>query len=844
MARHEAVEWGDRHPRSYHYGVKRKSCERAVWEQSLAVENHGLMGFTTGLTLLDLTKAYEKKWFAPCSSKPRLLIAKYRGPRVLSLSGVCSDVVHSSQTILAGCPFATTLLRLFLLSPLDKVCEHFPPAAPFNVVDDIALFMGGAAKVAQTRLGNATAYLCGLLEGQLLVISESKGKVLPSCSSAARGLAKRLSKWEFTAPAATRNLGCDFGMGPKGRRSRPVVGSRCRKIKGRLSKFRSLRSSFQGLMKVIRGGALPQGMCGAVVKGLDDRILMTFFGAVWVAFLRKQCCTKIAGLWMSGARFASTSLGHRCTVSSDALRTVGSDGTFTCRSFKRELRSQALIYFFSRVDWPCPPEAKWPPPVQHEHVKWDKVSTTEGGAAFAPGGVAVMHPVPVDAAPGSFVAFAGSGNRLGHGDGGRPQVCRASSREAHVVQVVGGRRPGERGSSTPAAPEQILQERVMEGPMRLRCAFDWRGVLWRQLVNVREAALPAGRPVCWSERRGRSGGGESRLRQGREGGARGSAPAAARVRPERGGGQGAEALGWTPRGPSPRCLPFAARRRRATCTTCRAALAAAAAFTERPATPATTAAAPAGGEARAAATEKALGAIADVFELYGEACEARLDFWKKASRFAVSGEDRAVADAKVAALAKQVLQSKSTVLGLGPDVYGDRLSRECRRARGTASGWRRFCEMTVGGRMPTRRSRGTPRSRPGSAPRFRSSWGPCPCGWSRWAQESGYWWRACCTRSWGARSLPWWRRATCLPTTGCGAAAPGAAAPSCHTGRWRRGRRGSARPTWPSTMPCPSVWTRRRPRGIGEWAPTWTWRAPSLARAASTRTRCGCGILC
>ncbi|CAK0824635.1 unnamed protein product, partial [Prorocentrum cordatum] len=195
LARHEAVDWEDRHPRL------------------------------------------------------RLLLVKYRGPRVLSLPGICSDVVQVAQTILAGCPFATTLPRLCLLSPLDKVREHFPSAVPFIVVDDITLFMEGAAKVVQTRLGNATAYLCGLYEGQLLVVSESNGKVLSSCSSAARGLAKRLGKWKFTAPAAARNLGCDFGIGPEGRRSRAVVGSRCRKIKGRLSKFRSLRSSFQGLTK-------------------------------------------------------------------------------------------------------------------------------------------------------------------------------------------------------------------------------------------------------------------------------------------------------------------------------------------------------------------------------------------------------------------------------------------------------------------------------------------------------------------------------------------------------------------------------------------------------------------
>ncbi|CAK0816547.1 unnamed protein product [Prorocentrum cordatum] len=314
IARHEAVEWEDRHPRSYHYGVKGKSCERAAWEQSLAVENHSLTGFTAGLALLDLTKAHEKvvhfllvqaavAWHFQIF-RLRLLIAKYRGPRVLSLSGVCSDVVHSSQTILAGCPFATTLLRLFLLSPLGKVCEHFPPAVPFNVVDDIALFMGGgAAKVVQTRLGNATAYLGGLLEGLQLVVSESKGKVLSPRSSAARGLAKRPSKWKFTAPAATRNLGCDFGAGPKGRRSRAVVGSRFRKIKGRLSKFRSLRSSFQGPMKVIRGGAPPQGMYGAMVKGwVDPATLRRCFEAAERCPSSAWSDVRGPGLLMEGAR--------------------------------------------------------------------------------------------------------------------------------------------------------------------------------------------------------------------------------------------------------------------------------------------------------------------------------------------------------------------------------------------------------------------------------------------------------------------------------------------------------------------------------------------------------------
>ncbi|CAK0857090.1 unnamed protein product [Prorocentrum cordatum] len=57
---------------------------------------------------------------------------------------------------------------------------------------------------------------------------------------------------------------------------------------------------------------------------------------------------------------------------------------------------------------------------------------------------------------------------------------------------------------------------------------------------------------------------------------------------------------------------------------------------------------------------------------------ARLDFWKKASRFAVSEEDRAVADAKVAALAKEVLESKP------PEAQALRITQRLTAAKATA----------------------------------------------------------------------------------------------------------------------------------------------------------------
>eukprot|EP00959_Pyramimonas_sp_CCMP1952_P308422 6454595-Pyramimonas_sp.AAC.1 len=145
---------------------------------------------------MDLTKAYEKVCHYPLIEaavmwnfplyRLRVRLQQYRGPRALSLAGVCSMVTQVHQSMLAGCPFATSLLRLFRMAPLGSMVEKWPTVFPFNVVDDITLFMSGSAKFAQVGLGNATAHLCEILEELCPVISESKGKIVSLCKEVAR----------------------------------------------------------------------------------------------------------------------------------------------------------------------------------------------------------------------------------------------------------------------------------------------------------------------------------------------------------------------------------------------------------------------------------------------------------------------------------------------------------------------------------------------------------------------------------------------------------------------------------------------------------------------------------
>eukprot|EP00959_Pyramimonas_sp_CCMP1952_P020594 434612-Pyramimonas_sp.AAC.1 len=59
-------------------------------------------------------------------------------------------------------------------------------------------------------------------------------------------------------------------MRPEGLNPKKVLNVRFGQIRARLAKFRSLRSSFHGLMKVVGGGALPAGLYGTCVRGMAD----------------------------------------------------------------------------------------------------------------------------------------------------------------------------------------------------------------------------------------------------------------------------------------------------------------------------------------------------------------------------------------------------------------------------------------------------------------------------------------------------------------------------------------------------------------------------------------------
>ena len=94
-----------------------------------------------GSTLLDLVKCYEKvlHWVLIRGAKEngfplvvvRLRLAVYASPRAISAAGCVSNVVSLGASIVAGCGFATTLLKVVPIRCLDAAQLAFPEVSYF-----------------------------------------------------------------------------------------------------------------------------------------------------------------------------------------------------------------------------------------------------------------------------------------------------------------------------------------------------------------------------------------------------------------------------------------------------------------------------------------------------------------------------------------------------------------------------------------------------------------------------------------------------------------------------------------------------------------------------------------
>eukprot|EP00973_Karenia_brevis_P025283 3487847-Karenia_brevis.AAC.1 len=59
----------------------------------------------------------------------RVCLAIYAGKRIISVDGAVTEVFRLGTSIVAGCAFATTILRVVLMECLDMGCKLYPQVA-------------------------------------------------------------------------------------------------------------------------------------------------------------------------------------------------------------------------------------------------------------------------------------------------------------------------------------------------------------------------------------------------------------------------------------------------------------------------------------------------------------------------------------------------------------------------------------------------------------------------------------------------------------------------------------------------------------------------------------------
>ena len=290
--------WQARNARPYFFGEQGKTCEDAVWLHSALAEYAQYSGKSYAAALLDLTKAYEKvdhKVLAEAAARYgfplrvlKIALMFYRMSRVVIVEGLATSPVFTAQTIVAGCSFATVLLRLMLLPILDSVAANWPSAKMAVVVDDITIAgMGKQEEVASTVSGAVSEAIVGL-EKAKLEVSDDKSVLMSNVDVVRNAIASRVKRLKKGQTTHTKNLGVDFTAGKPLRHK--VSSIRLKKAAARIRRTRVLKNAGAKASRLVSTGLNPALLYGVGVVGMTDSHLLKVRRAA-----RKAAVSSVAG---------------------------------------------------------------------------------------------------------------------------------------------------------------------------------------------------------------------------------------------------------------------------------------------------------------------------------------------------------------------------------------------------------------------------------------------------------------------------------------------------------------------------------------------------------------------
>jgi hypothetical protein len=285
-----AQEWEFKNARSFFAAGPFEGAQDVVWRQAVRAETSTLSKDEAATVLLDLYKYYETidlkllLWRCKQVNFPlaiaRLAIAMYLQARFFVLNGFVDGPFWASGGIIAGCTFATTLIRVYSIASLDMLC--IPPQVHFKLyIDDSGLSATGSRRYIVEHLPPVVRALVSILEeGIGAKVSQDVGKrsLIASSKALGRDLAQALGGLAGPLVSSAANLGVDDCVG----RPRRVAGrsskqkKREQKARGFVSRLARLRPLVGARVakNVFASGALASELFGSEIYGVSDYELL------------------------------------------------------------------------------------------------------------------------------------------------------------------------------------------------------------------------------------------------------------------------------------------------------------------------------------------------------------------------------------------------------------------------------------------------------------------------------------------------------------------------------------------------------------------------------------------
>ncbi len=141
-----AQRWEEAHDRPYFASGKGRALADVVWRQAARAEASVGLGNHAAALLWDMASFFERISRRKLRRRvvdtgfplviARLAMAACAGPRMLSLNGALSAPTYAWRGIAAGCGFATSLVRVYCLSPFDFLVRELRFECDDDVDDD------------------------------------------------------------------------------------------------------------------------------------------------------------------------------------------------------------------------------------------------------------------------------------------------------------------------------------------------------------------------------------------------------------------------------------------------------------------------------------------------------------------------------------------------------------------------------------------------------------------------------------------------------------------------------------------------------------------------------------